>query len=160
MMKIGVISDTHLTGSNHFLEMVIEKYFKDVALVLHAGDLISLDVLHAFKGKEVRTVSGNSDPSEVKQRLPIKEVITADHFKIGLIHGWGFPIGLGKRVESSFDEIDCIVYGHSHWATNYNRNGILHFNPGAFLGGISSLWRPSIGLLTIDKKIRGEIIRL
>ena len=159
-MKIGVISDTHLMGSNSFLEKVTERYFNDVDLILHAGDLISLEALHAFKGKEVIAVAGNSDSSEVRQRLLEKEVIEANRFKIGLIHGWGFPMGVGKRVASSFDEIHCIVFGHSHRAANYRRNGILYFNPGAFSCGISSLWRRSIGLLTIDEEIQGEIIRL
>ncbi|MEE9611025.1 MAG: YfcE family phosphodiesterase [Desulfatiglandales bacterium] len=158
-MKIGVLSDTHLNGPNSFLEKIVEKYFKDVDLILHAGDLTSMEVLHAFKGKEVIAVSGNSDSSQVKQRLPVKEVIEANHFKIGLTHGWGLPIGLGKRLTSLFREIHCLVYGHSHWATNHRRNGILYFNPGSFSGGISSLWRRSIGLLTVEEDIRGEIIR-
>ena len=159
-MKIGVISDTHLKESNHFLEKVIEAYFKDVDLILHAGDLTSMEVLHAFKGKEVVAVAGNNDSSEVKKRLSIREVITANHLKIGLIHGWGFPMGVERRVRSLFRGIHCLVFGHNHWATNHSRNGILYFNPGAFSGGISSLWRRSIGLLTIDEDIQGRIIRL
>ena len=159
-MKIGVISDTHLKESNHFLEKVIEAYFKDVDLILHAGDLTSMEVLHAFKGKEVVAVAGNNDSSEVRQRLPIKEVITAKHFKIGLIHGWGFPMGVERRVRSLFQGIHCLVFGHNHWATSHNRNGILYFNPGTFSGGISSLWRRTISILTINEDIQGRIIRL
>lgn len=158
-MKIGVVSDTHLKGPNPSLEKVVEKYFKDVDMILHAGDLTSMEVLHAFKGKDVIAVAGNNDPSLVKQRLPLKQVITAHHFKIGVIHGWGLPIGLEKRLTSLFRGIHCLVYGHSHWATNHRRNGILYFNPGSFSGGISSLWRRSIGLLTVDEDIQGEIIR-
>ncbi len=160
MMKIGVISDTHLSGSDHFLEKVIEDYFKDVDLILHGGDLTTLDVLHAFKGKEIIAVAGNNDSSEVKQRLPQKEIIEVNQLKIGLLHGWGFPLGLEKRISSSFEGIDCLVYGHRHWAANHRRNGILYFSPGAFSDGISSFWRPSIGLLTIDRDIRGKVIRL
>ena len=62
-MKIGVISDTHLNGPNPSLERAIEKYFKDVDLILHAGDLTSMEVLHAFKGKKVIAVAGNNDYS-------------------------------------------------------------------------------------------------
>ena len=159
-MKIGVISDTHLRESNHLLQKVIDLHFKDVDVILHAGDLTAIEVLHAFEGKEVIAVAGNSDSPEVKKRLPIKEVITAKHLKIGLIHGWGFPMGVEGRVRSLFQGIHCLVFGHNHWATNHNRNGILYFNPGTFSGGISSLWRRTIGLLTIDKDIQGRIIRL
>jgi hypothetical protein len=159
-MKIGVISDTHLLGTNHFLEKVMEDYFKDTDLILHAGDLTSMEVLHAFKGREVIVVAGNSDSPEVKKRFQIKEVITVNHLKIGLIHGWGFPFGVEKRVTTLFKGIHCLVFGHSHRATNHRRNNTLYFNPGSFSAGISSLWRRSIGLLTVDEKIRGRIIRL
>ncbi len=157
-MKIGVISDTHLKGADPLLERVIEKYFKGVDLNFHAGDLTSAEVLGAFRGKEIVAVAGNNDSSGVKQQLPKKEVITANGFKIGLIHGWGLPLGLEKRVTYSFEGIHCLVYGHSHRAVSHRRNGILYFNPGSFSGGLASLWRRSVGLLTIDKDIKGEII--
>lgn len=159
-MKIGVISDTHLKKSNPLLENIVERYFKDVDLILHAGDITSMEVLNVFKEKEITAVFGNNDPSEVRKMLPQKEVITVDNFKIGLIHGWGFPMGLKKRVRDSFQGVHCIVYGHSHWAVNIRQNGILYFNPGAFSGGIFSFWPRSIGILTIEKDIRAEIIRI
>jgi len=159
-MKIGVISDTHLTGPSRFLEEVHERYFSDVDLILHAGDLISLAVLNAFKGKKCIAVAGNTDLSDVKERLPEREIIDAGRFKIGLIHGWGFPLGLRKRVETSFEGVHCIVFGHSHRAKIFRRNGILYFNPGSFSPSIYSLWSRSIGILTVEEKIKGEIIRL
>ena len=160
MMKIGVISDTHLRGPSRFLEKTVEEHFSDVDLILHAGDLTALEVLSVFKEREVIAVAGNSDSFDVKKRLPVKKVVTANHFRIGLAHGWGFPLGLERKVTPIFRGVNCIVFGHSHWATNRYKNGILYFNPGAFSGGISSLWRRSIGLLKIDRKIQGEIIRI
>ncbi|MFC1533961.1 metallophosphoesterase family protein [Thermodesulfobacteriota bacterium] len=159
-MKIGVISDTHLKRPNRLLEKIIEEHFNDVDLVLHAGDLTSLEVLDAFKGKELITVTGNSDKLDVRKRLSEKEVFIAEDYKIGLIHGWGSPLGLEKRVASSFEGIHCIVFGHSHLPVNHQRNGILFFNPGSFSGGLFSMWKRSIGFLTIDTEIRGEIVRL
>lgn len=41
-MKIGVISDTHLSRGNDLLEKTIKRYFEDADLILHAGDLVSL----------------------------------------------------------------------------------------------------------------------
>ena len=159
-MKIGILSDTHLEASNPALERIIGQYFGDTDLILHAGDLISLDVLAAFAGKEVIAVAGNSDPHDVRARLPEKEVVQAGGFKIGLIHGWGIPLGIEKRLASAFSGVDCLVFGHSHRPVNHYRNGILFFNPGAFSGGIFSLWRRTIGILRVDKDIRGEIIRI
>ncbi len=159
-MKIGVISDTHLKGPSPLLKKIAGEYFRDMDLILHAGDLTSLQVLEAFKGKEVIAVAGNNDPPEVKKQLPLKEVISVNHFKIGLTHGWGFPARLERKVTPLFKGVDCIVFGHSHWAANHRTNGILYFNPGSFSDGITSLWRRSIGLLTIDREIRGKIIRV
>lgn len=159
-MKIGVISDTHLKRPSALLEKVVEAYFQDVDLILHAGDLTSLEVLDVFKGKQVVAVAGNNDSREVKRRLPAEEVIRVNHLRIGLIHGWGLPMmGIERRIGSLFSGIDCLVYGHTHWAVNHSRNGLLYFNPGAFSGGISSFWRRRIGFLHIAEEIRGEIIR-
>ena len=158
-MKIGVISDTHLKKPNRLLKEIAREYFCHVDLILHAGDLTSLKVLEAFNGKKVIAVAGNNDPPEVKKRLPVKEVISVNRFKIGLTHGWGFPARQEKKLTPFFKGVDCIVFGHTHWSSNHRTNGILFFNPGSFSGGISSLWRRSIGLLTIDREIRGHIIR-
>ena len=159
-MKIGVISDTHLTGPNRFLEKVNERYFSDVDLILHAGDLISLEVLKVFKGKELIAVTGNSDLPGVKETFPERSIIRANRFKIGLIHGWGLPVRLGSRVGACFEGVHCVVFGHSHRAAIFRRNGILYFNPGSFSPGMFSLWRRSIGILTVEKEIKGEIVKL
>lgn len=159
-MKIGVISDTHLSRGNDLLEKVIERYFKDTDLILHAGDLVSLEVLDAFKGKKVVAVAGNMDSREVRSKLPEKEVIEAGRFKIGLIHGWGSPNGLEKKVASSFQNADCVVFGHSHRSFNKIIDNVLLFNPGAFSSSFFSTRDSSIGLLNIREKIEGEIIRI
>ncbi|MFH1488580.1 MAG: metallophosphoesterase family protein [Pseudomonadota bacterium] len=159
-MKIGVISDTHRNGADHTLERISNTIFRDVEMVLHAGDLTSLAVLDAFGQRDVIAVSGNNDPPEVRRRLPMQKIIRVNGFSIGLIHGWGWPWGLQKRVRPLFNEIDCLVYGHSHRALNQQKNGFLYFNPGAYSGGFFPLWRRSVGILTIDRSIRGEIIRI
>lgn len=159
-VKIGVISDTHLQGPHPRLEEIAEDLFCDADLILHAGDLTSLTVLDVFRGKEVIAVAGNNDPPEVKRRLPVKRLISANGLRIGLIHGWGLPLGLPRKITPLFRGADCIVFGHSHWARNYRKNGILYFNPGAFCGGISSLWQRSVGLLEIQENIQGQVIRL
>lgn len=160
-MEIGVIADTHLAHANRLLVKAVEEHFKNADLILHAGDLTSMAVLDAFKGKEIVAVAGNSDSREIRQRLSKKEVITAGGYRIGLIHGWGSPVGIEKRVASSFDEdVQCVIFGHSHRAVNHMRDEILYFNPGSFSGGLFSLWKSSIGILTIDREIHARIIRL
>ena len=159
-MKIGVISDTHLKRGNDLLEKVIKRYFKETDLILHAGDLVSLEVLDAFKDKKVVAVVGNMDSQEVRNQLPEKEVVEAAGFKIGLIHGWGSPNGLEKKVAASFQNVDCVVFGHSHRGFNKIMDNILLFNPGAFASSFFSPRDSSIGLLNLGEKIEGEIIKI
>jgi putative phosphoesterase len=160
MIRVGVISDTHLRRPTRRLEEVVEKHFIDVNLIFHAGDIRTQAVLHAFKGKELFAVCGNNDDEDIRRRLPQKELIVLNSFRIGLTHGWGPPFRLRKRVAGAFENIDCLVYGHSHWAVNKRMGNVLYFNPGAFTGGVTTFWRPSIGLLTVDQEITGKIIRI
>jgi predicted phosphodiesterase len=52
------------------------------------------------------------------------------------------------------------VFGHSHRAVNSKEKDVLFFNPGTFRGDIFSFWRRSIGILIVERSIRGEIICL
>ena len=159
-IKIGVIADTHLKGPNKCLERVIDGHFMNADLILHAGDIISQAVLDAFGNRPLHVVSGNWDGRRIHSNLPDKLLVKVRGFKIGLIHGWGSPFGLDRRVASRFSGVDCIVFGHSHWTMNRKKDGVLYFNPGTFKGGLFSLWRKTIGILWVDDEIKGEIIRL
>ena len=68
-MKIGVISDTHLDCPSPLLRLVADKYFKDVDMVFHAGDIHAPQVLEAFKGKQCYVVAGNRDQANIKEKL-------------------------------------------------------------------------------------------
>ena len=51
LIKIGVISDTHLSRPTKELEALVTGPFKDAEMILHAGDMTELRVLDAFSGK-------------------------------------------------------------------------------------------------------------
>lgn len=159
MIKIGVISDTHLRQAIPQLAELMQGPFQDVHMIVHAGDLTELAVLDSFQGKEVVAVSGNMDSLEVKRQLPIKRTFQVGGFKIGIIHGWGAPQGLENKISHEFTEVDCVIYGHTHTAAVSKRSGILFFNPGSFAGDPFSS-RKSVGLLKISEMITGEIIYL
>jgi uncharacterized protein len=159
-MKIGVISDTHLPKPTEALHHINEKIFVDVSMVLHAGDLTRLAILEAFSDKDVIAVAGNMDRHDVTAKLPPKEIVEIEGYRIGLIHGWGSPNGLENKVFNCFQKVHAIVYGHTHRASNRMRGGVLMFNPGAFSG--TFLWGRdrSVGILTLDDGVRGTIITL
>lgn len=161
-MKIGVISDTHISGSADEIPSQIYDHFSGVDLILHAGDLLELRVLRELERiAKVKGVYGNMDLPEVRKSLPFKEIINAGKFKIGLTHGLGPPIGLRRRVKKVFrgDEVDVIVFGHSHLPLNLMEKGILFFNPGSPTDRIFAPYR-SCGILVVDSEVKGRIIRL
>jgi putative phosphoesterase len=159
-MKIGVISDTHLRKPTPELYELQYTVFADVTTILHAGDLTELEVLEAFSDKEVVAVCGNMDSRAVRSQLPSKRVLEIGGFRIGIIHGWGHPFGVPKKIADTFGNVDVIVYGHSHRPDNEIRHGILFFNPGAFSGGFPFIRKRSVGILTLGERISGRIIKL
>jgi putative phosphoesterase len=158
-VKIGVISDTHLTGCDERLTRLLKDHFRDADLILHAGDLVDMSVLDAFAGKDVKAVCGNMDLPSVRQSLPKKLVLDLNNYKVGLIHGWGMPFGIERKLLKEIGRVDCLVYGHTHRAANAVKDGILFFNPGSATDRRFASHN-TIGILEIGDGIRGEIIEL
>ncbi len=160
-MKIGVLSDTHIPRAAHELPREICRAFKNVDLILHAGDLINISVLDKLNTlARTEAVHGNMDEPEVRKSLPAKKIIKAGDFRIGLVHGSGMPFRLINTVHTEFSEkVDAIVFGHSHSPVNEVRDGILFFNPGSPTDKIFARYK-SYGILTANKDLKGEIIRL
>jgi len=158
-VKVGVISDTHLTGYDDKLRKRVAEYFGDVDMILHAGDLVDLNVLEIFKGKEVKAVCGNMDNLLVKEKFPEHLLFEIKGFKFVLIHGWGSPRGIEEKLLARFDNVDCIVYGHTHKPANYKKGKVLFFNPGSAVDRHFASSR-TIGILEIDKEVAGRIINI
>ena len=79
----------------------------------------------------VKAVAGNMDQPEVKAVLPQQLTVEVEGRRIGIIHGWGPPIGVERRVLSRFSGMDVIVFGHTHKALVEERKGTLLVNPGS-----------------------------
>jgi putative phosphoesterase len=114
MMKIGVISDTHLREPHLDFKKMIEFHFNDVEKIFHAGDFVDWRIADYLSSqKELIAVCGNMDSQDIQKVFPRKRAIEVEGFKIGLIHGGGPPFGIESRIREEFDEVDAIVYGHS-----------------------------------------------
>lgn len=158
-MKIGILSDTHLNRVTPGLRKILAAHFKDVDLILHAGDMIGLPVYEFLQQREIEAVQGNMDEWNLKSILPAKKTLTLGGFQIGLIHGWGAAHGLEGRLRPEFSNIDCLVYGHSHKPANHWVDGLLFFNPGS-ASGIGFFRKSTIGILHIDSDIKGEVVEI
>jgi putative phosphoesterase len=150
-LRIGVVSDTHVKTLSEIPEPILAA-LTEVDLIVHAGDFTERAVLEGLRALgEVKAVHGNMDSSELKQILPQKALFVVSGKRIGVIHGWGAPWGIADKVRETFsEEVDLIIYGHSHEPYNQYIRGSLLFNPGQA--------RDSFGLLTIDDEIEAEII--
>lgn len=158
-MKIGVLSDTHLNEPHSEFKKMIETHFRDVERIFHAGDFVDMTVAQYLSSlKELIAVCGNMDPPEIRKAFPRKRIVEIAGFRIGVIHGGGPPFGMESRVRGEFDEVDAIVYGHTHTPANHQVKNIYFFNPGSPTR--SFIHRPTLGLLHIGEKIEGEIIQI
>jgi hypothetical protein len=157
--EIGIISDTHLHQVTDKFRDIYDKYLSDKDLIFHAGDMVSIDIAEFLKNNNFHGVHGNMDPFELKMLLPDKKIIKIGKFRIGLIHGWGSAEGLEERIRGKFKEVDVIVYGHSHKAAKFYKDGILFFNPGTATG-FSSSRANTIGLMEISDTVHCNIIEV
>lgn len=161
--RIGVVSDTHIPKQAEQLPEELLEQLAKVDFIIHAGDFENLDTLKDLRRiNRVVAVSGSMDVSKVKKELSPRETLNVDHFKIGIVHGWGDPHSLPKRMLEEFksDNVDCVIFGHSHQVVNQTMDGVLMFNPGSPTDTIYAHFK-SFGILEASPAgIKGEIIRL
>jgi putative phosphoesterase len=156
-MLIGVLSDTHASGIEQLPEKLVES-LREVDLIIHLGDFTGKGLLSDLRGLgDFRGVSGNMDSPAVRAVLPEDDVVEVSGKRLGLIHGWGAPGGMNKRIRDRFQGVDAVLYGHTHIAKNEVVNGILFFNPGSAGGKFPAL-KKTYGIITVEETLRGEII--
>lgn len=171
-MKIGVVSDTH-----GYFDPRLHEVLEGVEVILHAGDVDSLDILEELKQvAPLHAVRGNVDGDELK--LPLTRTLQLSGVQIEIQHilpahqselqAWsrsalqGQP--LPKRSHTflrNFGEATrVVIFGHSHEPCLLTMSRILFFNPGSAGKRRFSLPR-CCGLLEISlKEIKGRIVSL
>lgn len=159
MLKIGVISDTHIPNRAKGLPQFVFQVFDGVDFILHAGDLLSEDVITELEAiAPTYAVAGNNDDYKIYTKYGTRRIIEAGGKRIGLTHGCGRQkTYLSAYTEFYEDNVDCIVFGHSYIPYNEIINGVLLFNPGS---PTDRRFQPmySLGLLYFDEFIKGEIL--
>ena len=164
-MKFAVLSDTHIPVAAPGLPRELFELISGMDAIIHAGDFQCMDLvrkLSSCKDKEFYGVCGNMDPPEIAKLLPKKRIIRIGGFSIGIVHGWGSPEGLTERVCEVFkgDDVQVVVFGHSHRAVNDQRGDLLLFNPGSPTDTRFTR-QNSVGVLSIEKGIiSAEIIAI
>lgn len=143
-MRIGLITDTHVSSAKDKLPRELALLLKGVDLILHAGDIYIWDVLDWLETiAPVLASRGNGDwrlderhSSRRDPRLKESHVISAEGVRIGLIHYFPLPgeprwAKIQELMELNFGcLVDVIVCGDTHKAMVTTLDGILLVNPG------------------------------
>lgn len=159
-MKVGVISDTHIPTAAVSLPAKVFEVFKGVDMIIHAGDIVELSVIDELMAiAPVEAVAGNMDSWEVRRKLPAKKVLTIGKYRVGLIHG-KFKIDVQREmIRKEFDDVDIIVYGHSH-RPFWGRVGDVYFlNPGSPTDTVHAPFH-SVAILVAGEEPKAEIVMI
>ena len=160
-MLIGLISDTHIPDRAKILPQNVIDAFKDVDLILHAGDLTSPRVIEELETiAPVMAVQGNMDRVNGID-LPQAKTLEAEGLKIGMIHGEVYPradtqqlVYLAKELD-----VDILVSGHSHQPKIEKKDGVLLINPGSPI--VPRLADRTVMLLEVNnKEVDIEIVKI
>lgn len=149
--KIGVISDTHGLLRHNVFEL-----FKDVDLIVHAGDIGDIEILNNLNNiAKTIAVLGNTDHDYSFRHIARTELIDFDGKMIYLVHN------LDKvDIDLKSAKIDIVIFGHTHRPDVFYKEGILFFNPGS--AGPKRLDLPiTAGLIDItDKEVKPKTFEL
>lgn len=133
--KILVLSDTHIPGRARSLPPQVLEAAARADAIIHAGDLVSVDVLDELAlFAPVTAVRGNVDDDEVYRRLPDRALLERGGVRIGVTHGHlGRAATTAGRALEQFAGVvvDVVVFGHSHQPLIERRQGVLLVNPGS-----------------------------
>ena len=160
-MLIGVISDTHIPERARAIPDIVFEIFKDVDLILHAGDLVSLEVKdHLEEVAPTICVQGNMDRYGGLD-LPRRKTLDLDGVKIGLAHGEVYPRGDTQQLRYTGLEmgVEVLITGHTHWSFIKELPDILLLNPGS--PTVPRLSEPSVMIIELqDGKLDAEIVKI
>src|SRR6266481_4105076 len=150
MRTIGAISDTH-----GLLRPQAVAALAGCDPIIHAGDVGSPDVLARLGAlAPLHAVRGNVDHGAWSANLPVTQRIEIDGFRIYVLHI------LAELDPQAADNVDVVIYGHSHQPKIDTKNGTLFFTPRS--AGPRRFRLPiTVGRMTAEHgKLRAEIVEL
>lgn len=152
-IQVGVVSDTH--GR---LPSYLGVLFRNVGMILHAGDVGSSQVLDELMAlAPVEAIRGNVDYMD----LPPIKAVSIETARFLIMHDIGNPYFLNEAAKHAIQEQDpdVMVFGHTHQADTvltelYGRPRLL-INPGSASKGRNGM--PQTAMLM---DVAGSLVRL
>ncbi len=145
-MRIGLISDTHIPEACDHLPARVFEVFRDVDLVMHAGDVYVNRVLDelatiapviAAVGNGDEGLDGHRHKLEPEERVQFAHLLEIEGVRIGLAHALPTPDETSEAVfqramNTHFGApVDVLVMGHSHLEGVTRFGATLVVNPGS-----------------------------
>jgi len=120
--RVAVVSDTHGLLRGGVLDAL-----QGVDLIVHAGDVGSLDVLQQLDSiAPVCAVRGNTDYGAGVASLPIFDCIEVGEVLIYVLHDL-YLLDTSPRESN----INIVVSGHTHQPASSSSDEVLYLNPGS-----------------------------
>jgi putative phosphoesterase len=161
-VQIAFISDTHMPkGARRLPETCVER-LKQADLIVHAGDLLTLEVLRQLETYgRVIAVHGNVDDRAARAALPAATTFQASGKRIAVTHDAGPATRRLERLRLRFPDADAVIFGHSHLPLHEQApDGFQIFNPGSPTERRRAPW-PSMGIGHAERgRLTFEVIRL
>ncbi len=145
-MRIGIIGDTHYPEAGPLWDEAYDA-LRGVDLILHAGDLHTLDVLDWLEQRcaaPVLGVRGNGDDGgggrpvcPPDARLQPVQIVEAHGARVGMVHDATLPEWPPHRTLETIMEhyfggpVDVFVHGDTHVEEIVEVRGVLMINPGS-----------------------------
>jgi putative phosphoesterase len=132
--RLLIVADTHVPKRARDLTPALWREIEAADVVVHAGDWVDVGLLDAFeeRSRSLVAVWGNNDHGVLRERLPGVARVVLDGLRIGVVHETGPTRGREERCSAAYDDLDVLVFGHSHipWDTT-TATGLRLLNPGS-----------------------------
>ncbi len=132
-MRVLVLADTHGPRFWKRCPPAVAPYLTGADLILHAGDVCTVDVLAELsRFAPVRVVRGNNDGADVAAwGAPETLEQELDGLRVAMIHDAGPKAGRLARMRRRFPAADLVVFGHSHIPLDESDDRLRILNPGS-----------------------------
>jgi uncharacterized protein len=166
VMRIGIVSDTHLPNLIRQLDELgpePARFFSTVDLILHGGDLTSpmvLDWLEQFA--PVICTTGNNDPI-CDARCQEIQLLDVHGWRLGMIHSLRRGFRPVVELQTIFPApVDIMVAGDTHQEVLEYREGVVLLNSGSpTFPQHKDLRLGTVGLLELaPNRLHAEIVVL
>lgn len=134
MIRIGLISDTHIPSAGKQLPDLVAELLCGVDLIIHAGDITIPSVLDWLEAiAPVVAAQGNEDTGLRDRRMAPLLIMQTRWGRIGAIHDICYAdMPVRESLRRFFrSPVDVVVHGHTHEPMVERVGDVLVVNPGS-----------------------------